>query len=89
MVFGVGGVGKGVAHHIQADGDDGQYRRGEQKLIPQTGLAHEQTARLDQVAQRRDIGGQADADVGDKDLVADSRRDGQGHAQGNDPCAGQ
>ena len=66
-----------IRDSIKGDGDDGQHHGGEDELIPQGRRGHEEPALVEEVAQGGDFQGEAQADVGDKDLVADGGGDGQ------------
>ena len=54
------------------------------KVMMQAGLHHDLAAIVDEVAQRRHLDREAEADVGDEDLAADGGGDGQGHAEHDD-----
>lgn len=78
MVFGVSGIGKGVADDVKTDGNDAQHDGRENQLILQRGVHHNHAALVDQVAQagRRDR--QTETDVCDEHFITDGQRDGHG-----------
>ena len=84
MVLGVGCVREGVADEVERDGDEAEDDGGVEQLIAQAGLHHDLAAIVDEVAQRRHLDREAEADVGDEDLAADGGGDGQGHAEHDD-----
>ena len=81
---GAGGIGKCIADDVEGNGDDGQHDHREEQLIAQRRHGHQAAAGIDQVTQRRGIQRQADADVGDENLVADGGGDCQSHTHGED-----
>lgn len=84
MILGVGGVGKGVAHNVEGDGDDRQHHHREEELVTQRRTAHHLPPRLHQGTQGGSLQGDAQANIGQEHLVADGHRDGQGHTHGDD-----